>query len=108
MRFKSRQKNVNKFSEGRKYNRGEKTCWDISAPRKTSAGGKKFWNLIYDVGTEMTFSIFLKRKSDLAKEGVRFIKRSRNRYGVQFKTIRCDNAGENRGLEKEIDALLLF
>ena len=44
----------------------------------------------------------MKNKSDLAQEGIKLINKIRNNYGITTKTIRCDNAGENKSLEKEI------
>ena len=103
LKAKVRQKNISKVPRERRKRKGELTFWDISSTRYKSVGGTKFWNLIVDDCTNMMFSIFLKSKSDLPKKGIQFIKRIKNKYGVDMETIRCDNAGENRKLEERID-----
>ena len=44
----------------------------------------------------------MKRKSDLAVEGMKLIKEIENNYRVTIKRIRCDNGGENKSLEKNV------
>ena len=43
---------------------------------------------------------FLKNKSDLGKIGVSFAKDLKNRLDIPISTIRCDNAGENKEMNK--------
>ncbi len=42
------------------------------------------------------------RKSDLAIEGVKLIKKIQNNFGIRIKTLRMDNAGEITSLRDEI------
>ena len=53
---------------------GERICFDISSVQQKSYGGSKFWLLIVDQCTDMSWSYFLKRKSDLATTMIKFIK----------------------------------
>ena len=80
MKGKARQKNVPRHNERKKTRKGVLTYWDISSMKKKSQGGTKFWNLVVDDSTEMKFSIFLKKKSDLPNEGVNLVKKVKNRH----------------------------
>ena len=53
------------------------------------------------VCTEMTWSRFLKEKSDLTDTMIEFILELNNKEGINVKIIRCDNSGENNAFEKE-------
>ena len=48
------------------------------------------------------FGLFLKKKSDLAEEGVRLIRKIKGGYNIDIKIICCDNADENKYLQKEL------
>ena len=78
---------------------GERLFIDISSVNSTSLGGSKYLNLIVDHYTNFKWPVFLKEKSDLTKKMIPIIKwlEANNK---QVKYIRCDNAGENRALEK--------
>ena len=52
-----------------------------------------------DEATDHSWSFFLKEKSDLGTEVMKFIKDLKEKHSVQVKRIRCDNAGKNRSLE---------
>ena len=75
---------------------------DMSSIRYASAGGANFWGLFVDDSTDFLFGMYLKRKSDLATEGMKLIKSIENNYQVTIKRIRCDNGGENKSLEKNV------
>ena len=75
---------------------------DISSIKYPSAGGAKYWVLFVDDYSDFLFGMYMKNKSDLVDEGIKLIKKIKNDHGVAIKKIRCDNAGENKSLEKEI------
>ena len=54
--------------------------------------------MFLDDCTDMTWSAFLKRKSDLVERGMMILRKLRNR-GMVTRYIRCDDAGENKKLE---------
>ena len=57
----------------------------------------KFCLLIVDQCTDMSWSYFLKRKSDLATTIIKFIKYLQDKHGRKKATImRCDNVGEKQ------------
>ena len=47
-------------------------------------------------------SYFLKSKDELSKTVREFIKDLKARYGIDVKTITCDNAGKNKKFEKDL------
>ena len=80
---------------------GERLCIDISSIKVKSYGGNKFWLLVVDECTDMCWSFFLKKKSDLVPKMLEFITDMRAKGKKGFgKIIRCDNAGENHKLEE--------
>ena len=97
---KSRQRNVNKESEGGSDIAGERLFIDISSVKKKSLGGSKFWLLILDDCTDQAWSHFLKKKDHQVKILIEFIK-DLKAHGKVVKYIRCDNAGENISFENE-------
>ena len=99
---KIKKKNINKKPLDRAKEPGERVYMDISSIKYSSAGGSKFWVLFVDDFSDFLFGTYMKKKSDLAAEGIKLIKKMRNNFGVIIKTIRCNNAGENKTLEKEI------
>ncbi len=78
---------------------GERFSIDISSVRNLSLGGRKYWLLIVDHCTGYKHSRFLHYKSDLPYECLQYFKKLRVQ-GFPVKYIRCDNAGENKSLEK--------
>ena len=53
-----------------------------------------------DQCTDMSWSYFLKRKSDLATTMIKFIKYLQDKHGRKKATImRCDNVGEKNHLK---------
>ena len=99
---KMRKKNICKKPLKRVAIAGERVYMDISYIKYPSAGGAKYWVLFVDDYSDFLFGTYMKNKSDLAHEGVKLINKIKNDYGVVIKTIRCDNAGENKSFEKEI------
>ena len=102
---KTRQKTVKKITEKVYKRPGDMMYMDISSVQKYSQGGKKFWILWRDAYSRMSFSQFVKNKSDLAAVGVKFLTKIKNNYGVSVKIIRCDNAGENLKLQEKLEEL---
>ena len=68
--------------------------------KNESKGGKKFWLRIMDLYSDMSCSIFLKKKSELAKSTYDFIIDLQKISNVQIKHVRCENAGENIKLDE--------
>ena len=97
---KARQKNVNKQVDYGKISQipGERLYMDTSSVKTTSIGGSKFWLLVVDEATDMCWSMFLKKKSDLTENMVLLIN-TLTAQGKKVKFIRCDNAGENLTLK---------
>ena len=52
---------------------GEHSFLDISSIKASSFGGSKFWLLVVDDATDMSWSIFLKHKSELSKRMTEFL-----------------------------------
>ncbi len=101
---KAKQKNVRKEnSESRSTVKGGRFYMDISSVSSKSFGGAKFWALFEDEATKCLWSIFMKKKSELAGKTLKLIKDIRANTGVQVKVIRCDNAGENNKLKDLVD-----
>ena len=99
---KMRKKNINKKPLTRADTPGNRVYMDIGSIKYRSAGGSKFWVLFVDDFSDYLFGTYMKKKSDLKDEGVKLLNKIMNDYDVTIKIIRCDNAGENKALEKEI------
>ena len=99
---KMRKKNISKTTLNRADKPGDRVYMDISSIKYPSAGGSKFWVIFLDDCSDFVFGTYMKKKSDLAVEGIKLINQMKNNFGVTIKRIRCDNAGENKSLEKEI------
>ena len=97
---KSKRKKLRKESVERAKAPGERMFLDISSPKTVSIGGSNHWALFLDDASDQVFSFFISKKSDLAKTIVPFIKTLKSKRGITVKTIRCDNAGENRSLQE--------
>ena len=76
---------------------------EISSMRKTSIGGRQHWVMLVDEATKYKKSFFLKKQNEQAEPIIDWIKALKARHEIQFKIIRCDNAGENKVLERESD-----
>lgn len=97
---KAKQKNVNKEVDCDKLSviPGERLSFDVSSVKKISLGGSKFWLLIVDEATDVCWSFFLMRKSDLS-ENMLALTQTSSTQGHVVNFLRCDNAGENTTLE---------
>ena len=100
---KIRQKNIPKKNEDKTKNPGERMYLDISSMRKTSMGGRQHWVMLVDEATKYKKSFFLKKKNEQVEPIIDWIKALKARHKIQVKIIRCDNAGENKVLERESD-----
>ena len=76
---------------------------DVSSMRKTSMGGRQHWVMLVDEATKYKKSFFLKKKNEQVEPIIDWIKALKARHKIQVKIIRCDNAGENKVLERESD-----
>ena len=100
---KIRQKNIPKKNEDKSKNPGERMYLDISSMRKPSMGGRQHWVMLVDEATKYKKSFFLKKKNEQVEPIIDWIKALKARHKIQVKIIRCDNAGENKVLERESD-----
>ena len=76
---------------------------DILSMRKPSMGGRQHWVMLVDEATKYKKSFFLKKKNEQVEPIIDWIKALKARHKIQVKIIRCDNAGENKVLERESD-----
>ena len=100
---KIRQKNIPKKNEDKSKNPGERMYLDISSMRKPSMGGRQHWVMLVDEATKYKKSFFLKKKNEQVEPIIDWIKALKARHKIQVKIIWCDNAGENKVLERESD-----
>ena len=100
---KIRQKNIPKKNEDKSKNLGERMYLDISSRRKPSMGGTQHWVMLVDEATKYKKSFFLKKKTEQVEPIMDWIKVLKARHEIHVKIIRCDNAGENKVLERESD-----
>ena len=100
---KLRQKNIPKKNEDKSKNLGERMYLDISSRRKPSMGGTQHWVMLVDEATKYKKSFLLKKKTEQVEPIMDWIKVLKARHEIHVKIIRCDNAGENKVLERESD-----
>ena len=100
---KIRQKNIPKRNEDKSKNPGERMYLDISSMRKPSMGGRQHWEMLVDEATKYKKSFFLKKKNEQVEPIIDWMKDLKARHKIEVKIIRCDNAGENKVLERESD-----
>ena len=93
---KIRQKNIPKKNEDKTKKPGERMYLDISSMRKPSM-------MLVDEATKYKKSFFLKKKNEQVEPNFDWIKALKARHKIRVKIIRCDNAGENKVLERESD-----
>ena len=98
---KARQKNLQKSTNKKSEIAGERLFIDISSVKGESYSGSKYWLLVLDDCTDHIWSYFLTAKSHTRTEMILLLKELLAKYGKVVKYIRCDNAGENKALEKE-------
>ena len=98
---KLRQKNMPKKNENKSKNPGERMYLDILSMRKPSLGRRLHWVMLVDEATKYKKSLVLKKKNEQVEPIIDWIKALKARHKIQVKIIRCDNAGENKVLERE-------
>ena len=74
---------------------------DISPMRNPSMGARQHWVMLVDEATKYKKSFFLKEKNEQIEPIIDWVKALKARQKIQVKIIRCDNAGENKVLERE-------
>ena len=79
---------------------GERIFLDITHSKTKTFGRSRYWLGIVDDATDMTWSFMLKRKGDLPKTVMTFLRKMR-KNGTPVKYIRLDNAGENIDLQNK-------
>ena len=97
---KIKQKNVNKEMSARSTTKGERFFIDISGIRYPSYGGNKFWVMALEDSTDMVWSFFVKHKDQQIKLLSDLFMDLTKQHNINIKHIRCDNAGENKTLQK--------
>ena len=81
---------------------GERLYLDLSTIKAPSLGGTLYWALIVDDYTKMKWSFFLKKKSDLAIQGLQQLHAINKHHRII--NIRMDNAGENKSLAAQVQS----
>ena len=94
---KIRQKNIPNKIEDKIRSLGERMYLDISSMRKPSMGERQHW------ATKYKKIFFMKKKNEQVEPIIDWIKALKARHEIQVKIIRCDDAGENKVLERESD-----
>ena len=97
---KAKQAKMNKGVSSKSKIPGKRIFIDISSPKTASLGGKHHWLLVVDDCTDMTWSFFLKKKSETSDKIISLIKDLKSKYEIVVKIVRCDNAGENLALQR--------
>jgi len=90
---------MNKEKEPNTAAKGQRIFIDISSIQNKSIGGSKFWLLVLDDATDYCWSIPLKSKDEVSEKMIELIKELKDKHKVQVKTVRCDNAPENKIFE---------
>jgi hypothetical protein len=98
---KAKRKNISREIVQQADGTGDQLFIDISSIKSTSLGGKKFWLLALDDHSDFCFSFFLKSKDELSETMMTLIKDLKATNNIHVKTIRCDNAGENKKFESD-------
>ncbi|MFM8622083.1 MAG: reverse transcriptase domain-containing protein, partial [Holophagaceae bacterium] len=100
---KARRSNVNKVAKNPSTTPGERLMIDISSVKTTdNKKSGRFWLLVVDEATDMKWSFFLQSKSQqvpVLQSHIKILKE----IGHPVKYIRCDNAGENESLKKQLE-----
>ena len=95
-----KQKGVSKNTDTKSTKPGERIFIDTTSIRHETFGGSKYMIGIVDDCTSLMWGNMLKRKKDQVPTMVSFLRRMKAR-GTPIKYIRCDNAGENKELQKK-------
>ena len=98
---KAKVKSVDKITESPASHKGHIFAIDISSASHESIGGRRYWLRVHDIFTDMKWSYFLNKKSETSGKVRGLIKHLKIAEDVTVKTIRCDNAGENKSLQND-------
>lgn len=104
---KSKQKATAKFTDVKSTIPGERLFLDISSCKAITYSGSKYWLLVVDDATDKCWSAFLTSKGKLPERIIKLLKNINLEYKYVVKFIRLDDAGENKSLQKQADALNL-
>ena len=99
---KMKQKNVQKFTENKALEKGERLFLDISHVKGKSSGGSKYWLLIIDEATQFQWSYFLSSKKQTKVRLLELVTDLKATKDIIVRTVRCDNAGENRDADNHL------
>ena len=103
---KSKQKAVPKESTSEPVKGiGERIMIDISSIASKSFGGGKYWLLVMDEWTRFKWTFILKQKNELSDTMCEFIRTMKQKHSITIKSVRCDNAGENRAWQDKCKQL---
>jgi hypothetical protein len=97
---KAEQKTVSRVPIERSKVPGECLFLDISSIQELSFGQAKNWALILDDNTDFAWSFFIKKEHNLQSSAIALIQQLKSDGNIG-KYIHCNNAGENKSLEKE-------
>lgn len=100
---KARRSNLNQIAKNPSTTPGERIMIDTSSVKtKDDKQRGRFWLLVVDEATNMKWSFFLQTKNQQVPVLQNFIKTLKD-MGHPVKFIRCDNAGENESLKKQME-----
>ena len=99
-RAKIKGKLIAKITKLKARRTGQRLGIDISSMNTTSLGGSKFMGVVIDDFSDYGWVVFLKNKSQLWEKVLPIIKKL-SLTGKSVEYIRCDNAGENKVLQRK-------
>ena len=99
---KMKQKSVQKYTETKALDKGERLFMDISHVSGKISGGSKYWLLIVDEATQFQWSYFLSSKKQTKMKLIELVTDLKASNNVTVKTIRCDNTGENKDADNHV------
>ena len=100
---KAKRKDLHREAKNKSNIAGERLMIDMSLVKGNNQKQVgKFWLLIVNKAANMKWSFFLARKSDQSQVIKDFVKQLRGMKPKSVKYIRCNNAGENKVLEKTL------
>ncbi len=97
-----KQRPINKVTDNKSSQPGERLFLDIGSIQSKSYGGSKFWVLVVDDYSDYCWSLFLQQKSHLAERVSLLVNKIQGESDtkITIDKILCDNAGENVALQK--------
>ena len=72
-RGKAKQKPVRRFAKHRESRRAAHLCLDLAWFKKPSLGKSRYWLLVVDEATRMSWSLFMKNKDELSNKMIDFL-----------------------------------